>query len=97
MPAKIYYDNDADSRCSRARRSPSSATAQGHAQAQNLRDSGCNVIVGQRPGTAELRPGRQHGFKPMSGRRGRQAGDLINILLPDEVQGDVYRNDIRRT
>ena len=70
--------------------------SQGHAQAQNLRDSGCKVIVGQRPGSRELRPGRQAtAFKPLSAEEATKAADIVNILLPDEVQGDIFRADIR--
>ena len=69
--------------------------SQGHAQAQNLRDSGCKVIIGQRPGSPNYDLAVSHGFKPMSAAEATKQADLINILLPDEVQGDVYRNDIK--
>ena len=62
---------------------------------QNLRDSGCNVLVGQRPGGPNYDLAISHGFKPVSAAEAAEKGDLINILLPDELQGDVYRNDIR--
>ena len=69
--------------------------SQGHAQAQNLRDSGCEVLVGQRPGSANYDLAVKHGFKPVSAAEAAEAGDLVNILLPDEVQADVYTRDIK--
>ena len=69
--------------------------SQGHAQAQNLRDSGCNVIIGQRPGSANYDLAVSHGFEPVSLAEATQQGDLVNVLLPDEVQGDIYREQIR--
>jgi len=69
--------------------------SQGHAQAQNLRDSGCQVIVGQRPGGPNYDLAVSHGFQPVSAKEAAEKADIINILLPDELQGDVYRNDIR--
>lgn len=96
MTATIYYDLDADlSLLKNKTIAILGYGSQGHAQAQNLRDSGCNVIVGQRPGGANYDFAIQHGFKPMSVEEATQKADLINILLPDEVQGDVFRNSIK--
>lgn len=96
MAAKVYYDDDADLSLLRNKTiAIIGYGSQGHAQAQNLRDSGCNVIVGQRPGGANYDLAVSHGFQPMSAADAAEQGDLINILLPDELQGDVYRNDIR--
>ncbi|MBI1903400.1 MAG: ketol-acid reductoisomerase, partial [Planctomycetia bacterium] len=69
--------------------------SQGHAQAQNLRDSGCTVIVGQRPGSANYDLAVGHGFKPMSVDDASRQADIVNILLPDEVQADIYKNHVR--
>ncbi|MEL6896865.1 MAG: ketol-acid reductoisomerase, partial [Planctomycetota bacterium] len=69
--------------------------SQGHAQAQNLRDSGCKVIIGQRPGSANHKLAVEHGFDPVSIQEATKAADVINLLLPDEVQGDIYRAEIR--
>lgn len=53
MPAKTYYDNDADLSVLKNKTiAILGYGSQGHAQAQNLRDSGCTVIIGQRPGSA---------------------------------------------
>lgn len=96
MPITIYYDDDADlSLLKNKTISIIGYGSQGHAQAQNLRDSGCNVLVGQRPGSANYDLAVSHGFKPVSAAEAAAKGDLVNILLPDEVQADVYKNDIQ--
>ncbi len=75
MPAKIYYDNDADLSLLKGKTiAILGYGSQGHAQAQNLRDSGCTVIIGQRPGGPNYDLAVSHGFKPMSRRRRDEAG-----------------------
>lgn len=92
---KIYYEKDA----------PISAVegktiaiigygSQGHAHAQNLRESGLNVVVGQRPGSVNHDLAVKHGFTPVSAAEAAAQADIIMILVPDHVQGDLYRNDI---
>lgn len=96
MPATIYYDHDADLSLLKGKTiAILGYGSQGHAQAQNLRDSGVQVVVGQRPGSPNYDLAVQHGFKPMSVEEATRAGDLVNILLPDEVQAEVYRTAIR--
>jgi ketol-acid reductoisomerase len=96
MPATVYYDADCDlSLLKNKTIAIIGYGSQGHAQAQNLRDSGCNVIIGQRPGGPNYELAISHGFKPMSAADAAKQADLINILLPDELQGDVYRTDIK--
>ncbi len=96
MAAKIYYDDDADlSLLKNKTIAIIGYGSQGHAQAQNLRDSGCNVIIGQRPGGANYDLAVSHGFKPMSAADATKAADLINILVPDEVQGDLFKAEIK--
>ncbi len=96
MTAKIYYDNDADlSHLKDKTIAILGYGSQGHAQAQNLRDSGCNVIIGQRPGSPNYDLAISHKFKPMSIEDAVKQSDVVNILLPDEVQGDIFRQNIR--
>jgi ketol-acid reductoisomerase len=96
MPATIYYDQDADlSLLKNKTIAIIGYGSQGHAQAQNLRDSGCRVVVGQRPGSANYDLAIKDGFKPVSAAEAAEAGDLVNILLPDEVQADVYTRDVK--
>jgi ketol-acid reductoisomerase len=68
--------------------------SQGHAHAQNLRDSGLNVIVAQRNGSPNYDLALEHGFKPVSASKATQQGDLIAILIPDELQTSVYETEI---
>ncbi len=96
MAATIYYDNDADLSLLKDKTiAILGYGSQGHAQAQNLRDSGCKVIVGQRPGGDNYDLAVSHGFEPLPIDEATKRGDLINILLPDEVQGDIFKNHIR--
>ena len=96
MAATIYYDNDADLSVLKGKTiAILGYGSQGHAQAQNLRDSGCDVIIGQRPGGPNYDLAKSHGFEPMSLAEATAKADIINVLLPDEVQGDLYRDEIR--
>ncbi len=96
MPATIYYDADADLSLLKGKTiAILGYGSQGHAHAQNLRDSGCEVVVGQRPGSRNYDLAVDHGFEPLPVDEATRRGDLVNILLPDEVQGDIYRDHIR--
>ena len=96
MAAKIYYDDDADLALLKDKTiAILGYGSQGHAQAQNLKDSGLNVIVGQRKGSANYDLAVKHGFEPVPIAEATKQGDLVNILLPDEVQGDLYKSDIK--
>jgi ketol-acid reductoisomerase len=96
MTAKTYYDSDADLSLLKGKTiAILGYGSQGHAQAQNLRDSGCTVVVGQRPGSANYDLAVKHGFKPVSAEEATEQADLVNMLLPDEVQGDIYTNSVK--
>ena len=96
MPATIYYDSDADlSVLSGKTIAVIGYGSQGHAQAQNLRDSGLNVVVAQRPGGPNFDLAKSHGFEPLSVEEAVKQADVVNILLPDELQGDVYKTSIK--
>ncbi len=96
MPATMYYDQDADLGLLKGKTiAILGYGSQGHAQAQNLRDSGCEVVVGQRPGSANHELAVKDGFKPVSAAEAATRGDLVNLLLPDEVAAEVYDRDVR--
>ena len=96
MAATIYYCKDADLKELEGKTvAILGYGSQGHAHAQNLRDSGVNVVVGQRAGSANYELAVSHGFEPLTIEEATKQGDLVNILLPDEVQADIYRNQIR--
>jgi ketol-acid reductoisomerase len=95
MAATIYYDNDADLSALKGKTvAIIGYGSQGHAQAQNLRDSGVSVVVGQRPGGKNYDLAVSHGFKPVSAAEAAKQADVINILVPDELQGDLFKNEI---
>jgi len=96
MPAKVYYDKDADLALLKGKTvAILGYGSQGHAHAQNLRDSGVNVIVAELPDTPNYELAVQNGFQPMKASEAVKKADLITILLPDEVQPEVFRNEIR--
>lgn len=96
MAATIYYDKDADLKALEGKTvAILGYGSQGHAHAQNLKESGVNVIVGQRPGSANYELAVSHGFEPLPAAEATKQADIINILLPDEVQADIYRDHIR--
>ena len=92
---KVYYDSDANLDYLKGKTvAVIGYGSQGHAHAQNLRDSGVRVIVGQRPGGRNYDLAKQHGFEPVSAAEATAAADIIMILLPDQHQARVYREDI---
>ena len=96
MPAKIFYDKDADLSLLKGKTiAILGYGSQGHAHAQNLRDSGCNVIIAELPGTPNHDLAVEHGFKPVSIAEATKQADILTILLPDELQGDIFRAHIR--
>lgn len=95
MP-KIYYDQDADLNLLKGKTiAVIGYGSQGHAQAQNLRDSGLNVIVGLRPTSPTCQKAEADGLKVMTVPEAAKAADVIQILLPDELQAGIYQEQIR--
>lgn len=68
--------------------------SQGHAQALNLRDSGLEVIVAERPGVENYELAKSYGFEPVNASEAAEAGDLVQILAPDDVQAVLYQRDV---
>lgn len=94
---KMYYDHDADlGLLSGKTVAIIGFGSQGHAQAQNLRDSGVNVIVCELPGTDNYNYAVEAGFKPLSAAEAAEQADIIQMLVPDQVQAAVYKNDIAK-
>jgi len=69
--------------------------SQGHAHAQNLRDSGIKVVVAELEGTNNYKLAKEAGFEPISAAEATRQADLIIITLPDEVQAAVYEKEIK--
>lgn len=92
---KIYYDKDADLNIIRkAQVAIVGYGSQGHAHANNLRDSGVNVVVGLRGDSVSAAKARDAGLNVKSVPDAVRGADVIMILVPDEHQGCVYRDEI---
>ncbi|MCX7858045.1 MAG: ketol-acid reductoisomerase [Deltaproteobacteria bacterium] len=93
--AKIYYDSDAElSVIKDSIIAIIGYGSQGHAQAQNLRDSGLNVVVAELKGTKNYDLAVEHGFKPISAKEASKIADIIQILAQDNVQAKLYKDEI---
>ncbi|NLK66239.1 MAG: ketol-acid reductoisomerase [Campylobacteraceae bacterium] len=96
MAVNVYYDKDCDLNLIREKRvAMIGFGSQGHAHAENLRDSGVSVIVGLREGGSSWKKAEAKGFKVMSVAEATKEADVIMILLPDEVQADIFYTEIR--
>lgn len=92
---KVYYDKDADLDILKDKVvAIIGYGSQGHAHAQNLRDSGVQVVIGQRPGGPNWQLAREHGFEPVSAAEAAKKADLIQILVQDQYQPKVYEEEI---
>ena len=92
---KIYYDRDADLGVLKGKTiAVIGYGSQGHAQAQNLRDSGLSVVVAEVPGSVNYGAAVEDGFKPVTAREAAAQAEIIQMLVPDEVQAAVYKNEI---
>jgi ketol-acid reductoisomerase len=93
--AKMYYDKDADLGVLKGTKvAIIGYGSQGHAQAQNLRDSGVNVIVAELKGTPNYKIALDHGFKPVSAAEASKQADMIQILAQDNLQAQLYKTEI---
>ena len=93
--AKMYYEKDCDvSKLDGKKIGIIGYGSQGHAHALNLKESGCDVCVGLRPGSANQAKAEAAGLKVMSVPETAKWADIIMILINDEAQADLYRQDI---
>ncbi|MDB9539594.1 ketol-acid reductoisomerase [Anabaenopsis tanganyikae CS-531] len=93
--ARMYYDEDANLDLLAGKTiAIIGYGSQGHAHALNLKDSGLNVIVGLYPGSKSAVKAEASGLTVKSVADAAKAADFIMILLPDEVQKTVYKNEI---
>ncbi len=93
---KLYYDKDANLELL-AKKTVAiiGYGSQGHAHAQNLKDSGVKVIVGLRPDSKTADEVRAAGLEVMSVADAAKKADIIMVLIPDEFQRDVFTNEIK--
>ncbi len=96
MP-KIYYEKDADLNVLKDKTIAIIGYGiQGRGQALNLRDSGLNVIIGQREGGPNYQKAVEDGFKPVDAGKAAQKADIIVILTQDHLQAEIYKKQVRR-
>lgn len=94
--ARMYYDADANLDLLKGKViAVMGYGSQGHAQAQNLKDSGLNVLIGLRPGSARTERAKAAGFEVLTVAEAAARADVIQILLPDETQSRVYNEEIK--
>lgn len=93
--AKLYHDSDADLGVLKGKKiCVLGFGSQGKAQSMCLRDSGLNVVVGLRKGGKSWDEAKKNGMKVAEVADAVKGADVVMVLLPDEVQGDVYKNQI---
>jgi ketol-acid reductoisomerase len=92
---RIYYEADADLKLLQGKKvAVIGYGSQGHAQAQNLRDSGVEVMVAEPPHTRNYQAAIEDGFQPVSAGEAAEAADVIQVLTEDHIQALVYRQDL---
>lgn len=92
---RIFYDTDVNLDVLRGKKiGIIGYGSQGHAQAQNLRDSGLQVIVSDLPGTANYDKAIEDGFTPVLSKELAETADIIQVLTEDHAQAALYRRDI---
>ncbi|MDE6764148.1 MAG: ketol-acid reductoisomerase [Oscillospiraceae bacterium] len=95
MANKIYYQQDCDlGRLDGKTVAIIGYGSQGHAHALNLKDSGVNVVVGLYEGSKSKTKAESQGLKVLSVSEAAKAADVIMILIPDEMQAKLYKEDI---
>ena len=93
---QVYYDRDADLKYLKGKKvAVLGYGSQGHAHANNLRDSGVEVVVGLKKGSGSWAKAEKAGLRVMETAEAAKAGDIVMILLPDEVQGEAYEKEIK--
>jgi ketol-acid reductoisomerase len=93
---QVYYDRDADLGVLQGKRvAVLGYGSQGHAHANNLRDSGVDVVVGLRPASGSWPKAENAGLKVAETAEAAASADIVMILLPDELQGEAYEKEIR--
>jgi ketol-acid reductoisomerase len=93
--AKVYYDRDADLSFLNGKTiTIIGYGSQGHAHAQNLRDSGANVIVALHEGSKSKATAEKDGFEVCSVSEAAKKSDVMMFLMPDHLQASIYKNEV---
>lgn len=95
MSLNVYYDKDCNIDIIKSKKvAMIGFGSQGHAHAENLRDSGVDVCIGLRKGGSSWAKAAAKGFEVLTVAEATAKADVVMILLPDESQGDIYTNEI---
>jgi len=94
---RVYYDRDADVNLIKGKKIVIVGYgSQGHAHAQNLKDSGVkDVRIALRPGSATVKKAEAAGFQVMTPAEAAKWADIVMVLTPDELQADIYNADLK--
>ena len=94
---RVYYDRDADVNLVKSKKvAVIGYGSQGHAHANNLRDSGVkDVVVALRPNSPSAAKAENAGFKVMTNSEAAKWADIVMVLAPDELQAGLYNNELR--
>ena len=94
---RVYYDRDADLNLIKGKKvAVVGYGSQGHAHALNMRDSGVKeVVIALRKGSASAKKAEGEKFKVMEVAEAAKWADVVMMLTPDELQGDIYRDHLR--
>jgi len=92
---KVYYDKDTDLKKIRSKKvAILGYGSQGFAHSNNLKESGVDVVVGLREGSKSIGKAQAAGLKVMTTEQATTWADIVMVLIPDELQADVYNDDI---
>jgi ketol-acid reductoisomerase len=96
MAINVFYDKDCNIDLIKSKKvAMIGFGSQGHAHAENLRDSGVEVVVGLRQGGSSWKKAEAKGFKVLTVAEATKIADVVMILLPDENQAEIYERDIK--
>ena len=96
MDLKIYYDKDCSDIIKTKKIAIVGYGSQAHAHAQNLRDSGCDVVIALKPDSKSITKAKNAGFTVLTPSEAAKQSDVVMILTPDEIQGDLYKNELEK-
>jgi ketol-acid reductoisomerase len=92
----VFYDNDADLKKLEGKTvAIIGYGSQGHAHALNLKDSGVDVVIGLRPESASVAKAQAHGLRVIDPADAASEGDVVMILVPDELHGQVWEDGVQ--
>ena len=95
---KVYYDHDADlSIIQNKKVAVIGYGSQAHAHAQNLRDSGVKEVkIALREGSTSIAKAQNAGFEVLTNAKAAKWADIVMILTPDELQAEIYTQDLKK-